>query len=189
MAVHTHHESTSQETSALHTSASYEELQFLSVFIYLHIIAFSLELRLESGKLWHLGFVSLIPYLPEEPEVMHLSMWGLVSLKNILFSCLRCSLKCGVCPTDPGVRGGSAAEINCWQTVGAWRAALAGLCCSVLPSSLGKGRRGRRHLFFILESLNAGHSGEESPFCTAFQVWSRVWKSPCYHGSFKCLSH
>lgn len=101
MAVHTHHESTSQETSALHTSASYEELQFLSVFIYLHIIAFSLELRLESGKLWHLGFVSLIPYLPEEPEVMHLSMWGLVSLKNILFSCLRCSLKCGVCPTDP----------------------------------------------------------------------------------------
>lgn len=29
MAVHTHHESTSQETSAWHTSASYKELQFL----------------------------------------------------------------------------------------------------------------------------------------------------------------
>lgn len=72
MAVHTHHESTSQETSALHTSASYQEMQFLCVFIYLHIIAFSLELRLEPGKLWHLGFVLLIPYLPEEPEVMHL---------------------------------------------------------------------------------------------------------------------
>lgn len=98
MAVHTHHESTSQETSALHTSASYKELQFLSVFIYLHIIAFSLELKLESRKLWHLGFVSLIPYLPEEPGVMHLSMWGLVSLKkNILFSCLLCSLKSCVC--------------------------------------------------------------------------------------------
>lgn len=83
----------------MHTSASYKELQFLCVFIYLHIIAFSLELKLESGKLWHLGFVSLIPYVPEEPEVIHLSMWGLVSLKNVLFSC---SLQCGVCPSDEG---------------------------------------------------------------------------------------
>lgn len=63
MTVHTHHENTSQETSALHTSASYQEMQFPCVFIYLHIIAFSLELRPESGKLGHLGFVPLIPYL------------------------------------------------------------------------------------------------------------------------------
>lgn len=82
IAVYTHHVNTSHETSALHISASYKELQFLCVFIYLHIIAFSLELKLESRDLWHLGFVSLIPYLPEDPGVMRLSMWGLVSLKK-----------------------------------------------------------------------------------------------------------
>lgn len=70
MTGHTHHESTSQETSALHTSVSYQEKQFPCVFILLCIIAFSLELRLESGKPGHLGFVPLIPYLPEEPEVI-----------------------------------------------------------------------------------------------------------------------
>lgn len=61
MTVHTHYENTSQETSALHMSASYQEIQFLCVFIYRRIIAFSLELRLESGKLGHLGFAPLIP--------------------------------------------------------------------------------------------------------------------------------
>lgn len=163
------------------------------VFIYLHIIAFILECKLESRKLWALGFFSLIPYLPEEPEVMHLSIWGLVTpKKNILFSSLLCSLKSCVWslshwPGEP--RGCSAPEISFLAEFGACRAALAGLCCYVLPSCLGKGRRGRCHLLFILKSLNAGHSGEESPFCTAFQIWSRVSKSPCYHGSSKCLSH
>lgn len=51
MTVHTHYENTSQETSALHMSASYQEIQFLCIFVYRHIIAVSLELRLESGKL------------------------------------------------------------------------------------------------------------------------------------------
>ena len=100
MTAHTHHENTSQETSALHTSASYQEMQFLCVFIYLHIIAFSLELRLESGKLGHLGFVPLIPYLPEEPGMMHLSMWGIVSLQNTLVSVFYVGLKCGLHPID-----------------------------------------------------------------------------------------
>lgn len=100
MTVHTHHDNTSQETSALHTSASYQEMQFPCVFIYLHIIAFSLALRLESGKLGHLGFVPLIPYLPEEPGVMHLSMRGVVSLQNTPVSVFYAGLNCGLHPID-----------------------------------------------------------------------------------------
>lgn len=151
MAVHTHHESTSQETSALHTSASYKELQFLCVFIYLHIIAFSLELKLESRKLWHLGFVSLIPYLPEEPGVIHLSMWGLVSLKNIIFSCLLCSLKSYLCLEFVPLTGRAQRMLYGWDSFLAELEGSPGrsvLLCA--PSSLGKGRRGRHLLIFIL---------------------------------------
>lgn len=112
------------------------------VFIYLHIIAFILECKLESRKLWALGFFSLIPYLPEEPEVMHLSIWGLVTpKKTIIFSSLLCSLKSCVWslshwPGEP--RGCSAPEISFLAEFGACRAALAGPCCYVLPCS-GKG--------------------------------------------------
>lgn len=97
---------------------------------------------MDAGKLWHLGFLSLIPYLPEEAQIMHLSMWGLALMKNILFSCLLCSLKscmcvCGVCPSG---QESPEAALQLRFVFGAWRAAP---CCCVLPSSLGKGRRGR----------------------------------------------